>query len=161
MQTSAILLTWSKDTVRSIVVHLGTARHKLCSSPVITHRCILFKVYKSPFAIARSGVSLWSKLVQVVEGFDRLFQPVLSKKYASILFLHSLASAPQQSTITSAFLPSLAPPPPRPASTAPSPVDHPPQFRQPSGKSKADILREYRQRSGKLYDTLELQAAFS
>jgi hypothetical protein len=84
-------------------------------------------------------------------------QPVLSKKHASILFLYSLASVSQQPTVTPAFLPSLAPPPPpRPTSAIPSPADSPPQARQPHGKSKAEKLREYRQKSGVYYRFLEM-----
>ncbi|KAJ7180143.1 gamma-tubulin complex, component 3 [Mycena crocata] len=77
-----------------------------------------------------------------------LDQPVLSRKHASILFLHSLASS--SSRPTTGFLPTLAPPPPSRILTSPSPID-PPVSRLPKGKSKADILREYRLKTGRPY----------
>ncbi|KAJ7047325.1 gamma-tubulin complex DGRIP91/SPC98 component [Mycena alexandri] len=95
-----------------------------------------------------------------------LDQPVLSRKHASILFLQSLASS--SSRPTPAFLPTLAPPPPPRISPIPSPVE-PPVSRLPRGKSKADILREYRQKIGRphlpehllLRDTLYLLQGIS
>ncbi|KZP17293.1 gamma-tubulin complex, component 3, partial [Athelia psychrophila] len=100
-----------------------------------------------------------------------LDQPVLSKKHASILFLHALSSAPRPSTAAPVFLPSLAPPPPRPASTlpVPSPLDRSSSTRQTGGKSQAEKLKEYRQRNGRphlpenllLRDTLYLLQGIS
>ncbi|KAF7355351.1 Spindle pole body component [Mycena sanguinolenta] len=95
-----------------------------------------------------------------------LDQPVLSRKHASILFLQSLASS--SSRPTPAFLPALAPPPPPRISATPSPVETP-VSRLPKGKSKADILREYRLRIGRphlpehliLRDTLYLLQGIS
>ncbi|KAJ7749089.1 gamma-tubulin complex DGRIP91/SPC98 component [Mycena maculata] len=95
-----------------------------------------------------------------------LDQPVLSRKHASILFLQSLASSPSRPA--TGFLPTLAPPPPARVSASPSPVDVP-VSRLPRGKSKADILREYRQRTGRphlpehllLRDTLYLLQGIS
>ncbi|KAJ7276446.1 gamma-tubulin complex DGRIP91/SPC98 component [Mycena haematopus] len=95
-----------------------------------------------------------------------LDQPVLSRKHASILFLQSLASS--SSRPTSSFLPTLAPPPPPRISVTPSPVEAP-VSRLPRGKSKADILREYRLRIGRphlaehllLRDTLYLLQGIS
>ncbi|KAG5649023.1 hypothetical protein DXG03_000372 [Asterophora parasitica] len=47
------------------------------------------------------------------------------------------------------FLPSLAPPPPpRKSSIAPSPIDPAPRTRLPRGKTKAELLREYRVKIG-------------
>ena len=83
-------------------------------------------------------------------------QPVLNRKHASLQFLHALASTPTATPVATSFLPSLAPPPPtRPSSRltskTTSPVDGRPPPRGPKGKSKADILREYRLQMG-LYD---------
>ncbi|KAJ7904561.1 gamma-tubulin complex, component 3 [Mycena olivaceomarginata] len=95
-----------------------------------------------------------------------LDQPVLSRKHASILFLQSLASS--SSRPATVFLPTLAPPPPSRISASPSPVDvH--VSRLPRGKSKADILREYRLKIGRphlsehllLRDTLYLLQGIS
>nr|GAT59461.1 predicted protein [Mycena chlorophos] len=72
-----------------------------------------------------------------------LDQPVLSRKNASIQFLHSLASSPNRPPPN--FLPSLAAPPP---ATTQAPIEVP-GARQPKGKSKAEILREYRAKSGR------------
>ncbi|KAJ7283605.1 gamma-tubulin complex, component 3 [Mycena rebaudengoi] len=96
-----------------------------------------------------------------------LDQPVLSRKHASILFLQSLASSSPRPT--SGFLPTLAPPPPARPSPSPSPVDLPTAPRLPRGKSKADILREYRLKIGRshlaenllLRDTLYLLQGIS
>ncbi|KAJ7068312.1 gamma-tubulin complex, component 3 [Mycena amicta] len=75
-----------------------------------------------------------------------LDQPVLSRKNASILFLHSLASSSTRPPPT--FLPTLSAPPP----PTRSPVDAP-VTRQPKGKSKADILREFRAKTGRQHLT--------
>ncbi|KAF8845758.1 gamma-tubulin complex, component 3 [Paxillus ammoniavirescens] len=99
-----------------------------------------------------------------------LDQPVLSRKHESLLFLHSLASSPRSNAPPTPFLSSLQPPSTRPVSTTtPSPSDPPPHTRQPKGKSKADILREYRARTGRphlpehllLRDTLYLLQGIS
>ncbi|KAJ7129622.1 gamma-tubulin complex DGRIP91/SPC98 component [Mycena epipterygia] len=95
-----------------------------------------------------------------------LDQPVLSRKHASILFLQSLASS--SSRPAAGFLPTLAPPPPPRISSSPSPVEVP-VSRLPRGKSKADILREYRAKIGRphlpenllLRDTLYLLQGIS
>ncbi|KAI0824783.1 gamma-tubulin complex DGRIP91/SPC98 component [Trametes gibbosa] len=98
-----------------------------------------------------------------------LDQSVLSRKHASLQFLYTLASAPAAPSASS-FLPALAPPPPtRSSSKAPTPVDPQPPRRQQKGKSKADILREYRLRLGQphipehliLRDTLYLLQGIS
>ncbi|TBU49363.1 gamma-tubulin complex DGRIP91/SPC98 component [Dichomitus squalens] len=74
-----------------------------------------------------------------------LEQPVLSRKHASLQFLYSLASTPAPTPLSSTFLPSLAPPPPsRLTSKAATPVEPRPSQKGPNGKSKADLLREYR-----------------
>ncbi|KAG6831584.1 hypothetical protein H0H92_009057 [Tricholoma furcatifolium] len=76
-------------------------------------------------------------------------QPVLSRKHASVLFLLSLASSSQSQPPTS-FLPSLAPPPPTRRSPTPSPVDLvAPRPHVLRGKTKAELLREYRSKTGK------------
>lgn len=75
-------------------------------------------------------------------------KPVLSRKHASLQFLYTLAAAPGPAPVTS-FLPALAPPPPtRPTSKATTPIDANSTHRQQRGKSKADLLREYRLRLG-------------
>ena len=79
-------------------------------------------------------------------------QPVLNRKHASLQFLYSLASTPTPTPIASSFLPSLAPPPPtRPSSKATTPVDSRPGPRAARGKSKAELLREYRLQIGLLF----------
>ncbi|OCH90974.1 gamma-tubulin complex DGRIP91/SPC98 component [Obba rivulosa] len=79
-----------------------------------------------------------------------LDQPVLTRKYASLQFLQSLAAAQKQSSVSPAFLPSLAPAPPsRPISKAPSPIELAPAQKTPKGKSKAELLREYRRKTGR------------
>ncbi|KIJ70589.1 hypothetical protein HYDPIDRAFT_105325 [Hydnomerulius pinastri MD-312] len=98
-----------------------------------------------------------------------LDQPVLSRKHESLQFLHSLASSPHQNATASPFLSTLQPPSTRPASATPSPIDPPAHPRQPKGKSKAEILREYRTRAGRshlpehllLRDTLYLLQGIS
>ncbi|OJA18989.1 hypothetical protein AZE42_00397 [Rhizopogon vesiculosus] len=76
-----------------------------------------------------------------------LDQPVLSRKPESLLFLHSLASSPRQPT-PSPFLASLQVPH-RPSTTPTlSPTDIPTST-QPQGNSKAQILRDYRTRTGR------------
>ncbi|OSX60169.1 hypothetical protein POSPLADRAFT_1047637 [Postia placenta MAD-698-R-SB12] len=80
-----------------------------------------------------------------------LDQPVLSRKHASLSFLHSLAVSPKPPSTPSAFLPSLAPPPPprHSAYSNPStPADPSPPAKAQKGKSKAEILREYRRKTG-------------
>ncbi|KAJ7095432.1 gamma-tubulin complex, component 3, partial [Mycena belliarum] len=77
-----------------------------------------------------------------------LEQPVLTRKHASILFLQSLASS--SSRPAAGFLPTLAPPPPPRIASTPSPVEVP-VSRLPRGKSKADLLREYRLKIGRPY----------
>ena len=75
-------------------------------------------------------------------------KPVLSRKHASLQFLYTLASTPTSAPAAS-FLPALAPPPPtRPSSKATTPIDSQPPHRTQRGKSKADLLREYRLRLG-------------
>ena len=81
-------------------------------------------------------------------------QPVLSRKYESILFLHTLASSTTKTPLLApSLLPSLAPSPPITSKQTPviSPIDGTsPQPPQPprKGKSKAELLREVRARSG-------------
>ncbi|KAJ7638857.1 gamma-tubulin complex DGRIP91/SPC98 component [Roridomyces roridus] len=107
-----------------------------------------------------AGVKFTNLLSRLVD------QPVLSRKHASIAFLQSLASSSSRGT--SSFLPTLAPPPPPRGSATPSPVDVP-LSRLPRGKSKADILREYRAKTGRphlperllLRDTLYLLQGIS
>ncbi|KAL7282306.1 gamma-tubulin complex DGRIP91/SPC98 component [Trametes coccinea BRFM310] len=98
-----------------------------------------------------------------------LDQPVLSRKQASLQFLHTLASTPVSAPAAS-FLPALAPPPPsRPSSKATTPIESHPTSRPHRGKSKADLLREYRLRLGQphipehliLRDTLYLLQGIS
>ncbi|KAG9127000.1 Microtubule-nucleating Tub4p (gamma-tubulin) complex component [Ceratobasidium sp. 392] len=99
--------------------------------------------------------------------FSNLFarlqdQSILSRKHASLLFLHSLSSSNPNSSSTSVpqFLPSLAPPRPSSRTTngvrAPSDsisptANLPPQNENALAKprSKAEILREYRAKAGR------------
>ncbi|CCL99413.1 uncharacterized protein FIBRA_01431 [Fibroporia radiculosa] len=99
-----------------------------------------------------------------------LDQPVLSRKHASLQFLHALSLSSKLSATSQPFLPSLAPPPPtRPTSNANTPADSSPPARLPKGKSKADVLREYRSKIGRphlpehliLRDTLYLLQGIS
>ncbi|KAF9247030.1 gamma-tubulin complex, component 3 [Melanogaster broomeanus] len=101
-----------------------------------------------------------------------LDQPVLSRKHEFLLFLHSLASesSPRSSATATPFLATLRPPSTRPASTTlPSPADPPVRQQQPKGMSKAELLREYRIRTGRphlpehllLRDTLYLLQGIS
>ncbi|KAH8105028.1 gamma-tubulin complex, DGRIP91/SPC98 component [Phellopilus nigrolimitatus] len=78
-----------------------------------------------------------------------LEQPVLSRKHASVQFLHSLASSAPSTSTTPAFLPTLAPP----RSLKPPPQSLPvngetTSAKKPVGKSKAEILRKYRAKIG-------------
>lgn len=73
-------------------------------------------------------------------------QPVLSRKPESLLFLYSLASSPRQPT-PSPFLASLHVPP-RPSITPSLNPTNLPASPQPKGISKAQILRDYRSRTG-------------
>lgn len=84
-----------------------------------------------------------------------LNEPALSRKHASILFLHSLASSKSS---PSSFLPALAAPPPQRLSptprlsSSPSPIDSgAPASNKPKGKSKARLLQEWRARSGQTH----------
>src|SRR5258708_37921985 len=80
-------------------------------------------------------------------------QPVLSSKYESVLFLHSLASSTKTPLLAPSLLPSLAPSPPMASKHTPDilPVDTPqPPQPQRKGRSKAELLREVRARSGKI-----------
>ncbi|KAG1754022.1 gamma-tubulin complex, component 3 [Suillus paluster] len=96
-----------------------------------------------------------------------LDQPVLSRKPESLLFLHSLASSPRQPT-SSPFLASLQVPL-RPSTTPSTTPTDLPRSTQPKGSSKAEILREYRARTGRphlpehllLRDTLYLLQGIS
>ncbi|KAG8721853.1 Microtubule-nucleating Tub4p (gamma-tubulin) complex component [Ceratobasidium sp. 394] len=95
--------------------------------------------------------------------FSNLFarlqdQSILSRKHASLLFLHSLSSSNPTSPTTSApqFLPSLAPPRAtnggRAQNDGTSPTANlPPQNNTLSAKprSKSEILREYRTKAGR------------
>ena len=70
---------------------------------------------------------------------------MLNRKHASLQFLYSLASTPAPTHIASSFLPSLAPPPlSRTSSKATTPIEPRPPPKGQKGKSKADLLREYR-----------------
>ncbi|KAK0190890.1 gamma-tubulin complex, component 3 [Armillaria mellea] len=98
-----------------------------------------------------------------------LDQPVLSRKHASILFLYSLASSPASQSSAPSLLPSLVPPPPSRPTASPVPPDPPVDTRYAKGRTKADILREYRTKTGRatipehllLRDTLYLLQGIS
>ncbi|KAI6151939.1 gamma-tubulin complex, component 3 [Pisolithus tinctorius] len=78
-----------------------------------------------------------------------LDQPVLTRKHDALVFLHALASSPRpnQHVPASDFLASLRPPQNTVRSISPiSDSQLPP--RSQKGKSKAELLREYRARTG-------------
>ncbi|KAI0315981.1 gamma-tubulin complex DGRIP91/SPC98 component [Amylostereum chailletii] len=77
-----------------------------------------------------------------------LEQPVLSRKHDSLVFLHSLASSSKAPSTTHPFLPSLVPPPRSRNAPTPTLGDTLPSAKIHGGKSKADVLREYRKRMG-------------
>ena len=80
-------------------------------------------------------------------------QPVLSRKYDSVLFLHTLATSTRTPPLVPPFLPSLAPSPPITSKHTPavSPIDVVPPPQVKAGRSKAELLREIRTRSGISY----------
>ncbi|KAH9077122.1 gamma-tubulin complex DGRIP91/SPC98 component [Lactarius deliciosus] len=89
--------------------------------------------------------------VQFTNLLSRLLeQPVLSRKYDSVLFLHTLASFTRTPLLVPPFLPSLAPSPPITSKHTPavSPIDAIPPPRSKTGRSRAELLREIRARSG-------------
>ncbi|KAI0304037.1 gamma-tubulin complex DGRIP91/SPC98 component [Russula brevipes] len=90
--------------------------------------------------------------VQFTNLLSRLLeQPVLSRKYDTVLFLHSLGSSTWTPHLAPSFLPSLAPSPPVTSKHTPvvSPIDSTTPAQPPrKGKSKAELLREVRARSG-------------
>ncbi|KZT12581.1 gamma-tubulin complex DGRIP91/SPC98 component [Laetiporus sulphureus 93-53] len=99
-----------------------------------------------------------------------LDQSILTRKHATLQFLHSLALSSKPTALSPAYLPSLAPPPSsRPSSKPSTSVDSTAQARLPKGKSKAEILREYRAKIGRphllehliLRDTLYLLQGIS
>ncbi|KAK0206607.1 gamma-tubulin complex, component 3 [Desarmillaria ectypa] len=77
-----------------------------------------------------------------------LDQPVLSRKHASILFLYSLASSLASHSSAPSLLASLAPPPPSQPTVLPTTVDSSVDTRYAKGRTKADILRAYRTKTG-------------
>ncbi|KAI0068681.1 gamma-tubulin complex DGRIP91/SPC98 component [Artomyces pyxidatus] len=139
------LITHCKDVLSS---HIGQTRQK-----DIGH---LSDLVKRQLAQTRpDGISS----LQFTNLLSRLLeQPVLSRKYDSLLFLHSLASSTRNPSPAPSFLPSLAPPPPLTARTPinSSPADGLPPTRLPRGKSKAEILRDFRNRSGRPHLSEEL-----
>lgn len=89
-----------------------------------------------------------SVFISTFRADSRMAQPVLTRKYAAIVFLHALASSPPSSQPnTSSFLPALAPPPP-PALTPPIQSPSSSQSSRPPGKSKAELLKDHRTRAG-------------
>ncbi|KAF9456030.1 gamma-tubulin complex DGRIP91/SPC98 component [Collybia nuda] len=75
-----------------------------------------------------------------------LDQPILSKKHASVLFLHSLATSSRQNIKKPAFLSNITLPPPS-RNVVPSPFDVISVNQQSGGKSKAELLREHRRKT--------------
>ncbi|KAF8914637.1 gamma-tubulin complex DGRIP91/SPC98 component [Mucidula mucida] len=116
----------------------------------LTHLVDLVKrqlIHSSP-----SGSSAHLKFTNLLSRL--LDQPVLARKHAVIHFLYALASSSSQSTSTTpapSLLPSIVPPPPQRKTTTPSPIDTPSETRQPKGVTKAELLREYRQKIGRPY----------
>lgn len=96
-----------------------------------------------------------------------LYQPVLSRKHASLSFMQALGTAPTTSTHSSAPLPALTlPPQPRPQSrhrsASSTPAQPSPLFgHQSKGKTRADILREYRAKIGTFYASNASEPAVS
>ncbi|KAI0737055.1 hypothetical protein BC629DRAFT_1600551 [Irpex lacteus] len=80
-----------------------------------------------------------------------LEQPVLSRKHASLVFLHTLSTSQASISRTYGALPSLSMPtasrPHQPSRNA-TPSDTAPASTAPKRKSKAELLREYRAKSG-------------
>lgn len=77
-----------------------------------------------------------------------LDEPVLSRKQASVLFLHTLTSSYQPQNLVS-FIPSLAPPPPsRQQASVPIPVEPALRTRPIKGKTRVGLLREHREKLG-------------
>ncbi|KAH9060881.1 gamma-tubulin complex DGRIP91/SPC98 component [Lactarius vividus] len=131
------LLVHSKDVLSS---HIGQSRER-----DIGHLADLVKRRLSQNR--PDGVSS----VQFTNLLSRLLeQPVLSRKYDSVLFLHTLASSTRTPLLVPPFLPSLAPSPPITSKHTPavSPIDTIPPPRSKTGRSRAELLREIRARSG-------------
>ncbi len=99
-----------------------------------------------------SYLDYWTRLVLyllITRFADAQFQPVLSRKHASILFLYSLASSSVSQSSAPSLLPSLVPPPLSRPTASPITADPPVDTRYAKGRTKADILREYRTKTGK------------
>ncbi|KDQ64482.1 hypothetical protein JAAARDRAFT_28112 [Jaapia argillacea MUCL 33604] len=150
------LVAHSIDILNS---HIGQSRET-----DIGHLADLVKRYLSQSSPSGASSLKFTNLLSRL-----LDQPVLSRKHAALLFLYSLASTSQPST-TPTFLPSLAPPPPQRPNLSPLNPSNPlPDSNPPRGKSKADLLREYRVRTGRpqlpehllLRDTLYLLQGIS
>ncbi|KAI5116952.1 hypothetical protein M0805_001926 [Coniferiporia weirii] len=78
-----------------------------------------------------------------------LEQPVLSRKHAAVQFLHTLSSTLSAGSAPP-FLPTLAPPRSfKPPTQRPTPSDDATSVKKPIGKSKAEILRRYREKTGR------------
>ncbi|KAH7929428.1 gamma-tubulin complex, component 3 [Leucogyrophana mollusca] len=99
-----------------------------------------------------------------------LDQSVLSRKHESLLFLHSLSSSSsRQNAVSSPFLVSLVQPTHRSSSATSNAMDPSSPPKLPKGKSKAELLREYRAKIGRphlsehllLRDTLYLLQGIS
>jgi hypothetical protein len=73
------------------------------------------------------------------------WQPALSRKHESILFLYSISLSPRPSVTVPSLLPSIVKPPTsRTAINSKSPSDPQHHARQQKGKAKADVLKDYR-----------------
>ncbi|KAF8484717.1 gamma-tubulin complex DGRIP91/SPC98 component, partial [Russula ochroleuca] len=134
------LLTHCRDVLSS---HIGQSREK-----DINH---LSDLIKRRLAQTHPDGALY---LQYTNMLSRLLeQPILTRKYESILFLYSLMSSTRTPLLAPSLLPSLAPSPPITSKHTPavSPIDAtplPPSQPMRKGKSKAELLREMRARSG-------------
>ncbi|THH07676.1 hypothetical protein EW145_g3217 [Phellinidium pouzarii] len=111
--------------------------------PDISHLTDLVKRYLSQTSQSSTSTLCFTNLLSRL-----LEQPVLTRKQAAVHFLHSLASAPSTSSAP-AFLPTLAPPRSlKPPAQSFHPQTGTADVKKPVGKSKAEVLRRYREKMG-------------
>ncbi|KIY49250.1 gamma-tubulin complex, DGRIP91/SPC98 component [Fistulina hepatica ATCC 64428] len=164
---NSIVSTSRTDQVleKELVAHCQDVLSRYNYEPDLGHLADLIKrqlLTSTPSgATSLSFTNLLSRLLD---------QSALSRKHACVQFIHALSSSkPTSSTSTPPFLPSLVPPPPvhpRPNAT---PTESTSSRPIPKGKTKAEILKEYRHSMGKplipeaylLRDTLYLLQGIS
>lgn len=117
---------------------------------------VVGEVHQLALEIAGPGMFPLKSLTYSIKHIE---QSVLTRKHAAILFLHSLASSQPSQPSHPAFLPSLDVPPSRQSSShAPrTPIEVPngTATGKGKGKSRAQILSEYRVKMGKSYSEFE------